>query len=72
MDHEGVSRWDCRARWNAHTICRQNRIMLRDGTSRDAHAQGASHYHVVKAYPGPGWESMAAQPFDQLRLSLVE
>jgi hypothetical protein len=32
--------------------------MLGDGNSRNAHAQRASDYHWVKAYPGSGWESM--------------
>src|SRR5258708_39464049 len=36
----------------------QNRIMLGDENSRNAHAQRASDYHWVKAYPGSGRESM--------------
>ena len=33
---------------------RQNRIVLKDGTTRNAHAQGAGHYHWLERTPRRG------------------
>src|ERR1700736_1339535 len=38
----------------------QSRVSLGNGTNRNAHAQEASHYHYLKAYPAAKRESMGA------------
>ena len=40
-----------RPEYHASQNWRQNRIMLKEETNRDAHAQGASNYHCVKPTP---------------------
>ena len=50
---------------------RQSRVSLGDGTSRDAHAQKASHYHSVKPTPrrsGSQWEQNADRLWETCRM----
>jgi hypothetical protein len=66
MNHTADSHRRCQSIEITPTTCRQNGIMLRDGTRRDAHAQRASHYHCIKRTPcrdGSQWlQSYAFSP----------